>query len=157
MLLEDRLARLLDPKFHLRAGSGRGINSEVDACMMQAVHWLAGGDGTRSIPECADRTIAQFCIRLNDASGFAEWRDELKPFVPRIVGTAGSRALSRRRAFMCADWAVRTITPLAFEFWAQTMPTHKDTAREWAQRLRNLARIVDAKTADAARSLAREA
>ena len=44
-IIQDRLERFLKEDVHLRSGSGTGINGSFDACIMQAVGWLAGGDG----------------------------------------------------------------------------------------------------------------
>ena len=82
-IVEERLARLLSPDVKLRSGKGAGANGTVDLCIMQAVDWLAGRDGKSDAPPCADPVITRFCIRLNDTSRFAEWRDELKPFAPQ--------------------------------------------------------------------------
>ena len=97
-IIPERLHRLLGEDFHLRSGSGSGINGEVDACIMQAVDWLAGGTG-KVAP-----SITRFCIRLNDSWLFAEHRDLLKPFAAKIVGTRNP-SLDRKRDFICAAYA----------------------------------------------------
>jgi hypothetical protein len=157
MILEDRVQRLLDADFHLRQGAGQGINGQADACIMQAVDWIAGGCGKTDAPDCADSVISRFCIRLNDAPRFSQWRDELKPFARLIVGTNGSLALTRKRAFMASDWALRTIAPMAFDFWSEIDPKRADDARAWAKKLRDLAPVVDKASAQAGRETAREA
>jgi len=63
MILEDRLARLLAPEIHLCSGKGAGANGAVDVCIMQAVDWIAGGEGKSDAPECADPIITRFCQR----------------------------------------------------------------------------------------------
>ena len=112
-----RLARLQDPAVHLISGSGSGINGKFDGCVINWANFLAGGDGARDSHPCIDLGIQRFCIRLNDAPHFAEFRDELKTYAARVLNTASSREVQRQRAYMCADWAVRTIAPLAFDFW----------------------------------------
>jgi hypothetical protein len=153
----DRLERFLKPGFHLRSGSGAGVNGKPDACFLQAVDWLTGGNGKTDAPACVDPMIRRFSIGLNDAPRFAEYRDELKDYAVRVVGTKTTSEATRQRAFMCADWAIRTITPQAFEFWAQASPKRAEEAREWAQQLRDVATIVDEKSARAGRDVARTA
>ena len=69
--------------------------------MVQAADWIAGGNGKSDAPACVDPAIRKFCIKLNDASRFAQWRDELKPYIPRLVGTnQGAAATKTRLAFM---------------------------------------------------------
>ena len=142
-----RLERLLSPDTHLVPGKGAGIiESWFNACVMQAVDWLAGGDGSSDMPQCADPVIGGFCRRLNDAEVFEGWRDELKRFAPKIVGTRGSPGLTRKRAYIAADWAVRTIAPMALQgVWPA-----------YAAALRALPEIVDEATARAAREACRK-
>ena len=152
-----RVARLLSPDVSLRSGSGVGVNGKFDACVMQAVDWLAGGAGETDAPACADPAISRFCIQLNDAAQFAKWRDELKPYAPRIAGTAGTKEHLETRSFTAADFAVRVAAPLAFTFWGETIAAERETAFGLAERLRSLAPIVDKETALAGRDVAREA
>ena len=146
-----RLARLQDPAVHLISGSGSGINGKFDGCVINWANFLAGGDGARDSHPCIDLGIQRFCIRLNDAPHFAEFRDELKTYAARVLNTASSREVQRQRAYMCADWAVRTIAPLAFDFWADTVPTKSAEARSWAEKLRACLAVVDEDSASAAR------
>ena len=147
----SRVSRLLSPDARLRSGSGSGINGKFDACIMQAVDWLAGGAGESDSPECADHAITRFCIRLNDATRFAEWRDELKPFAVRVVGTRSvDPTVLQRRGYMSADWAVREVAPKAFDFYAELRPAKREQYEAWAAKLRGVAPIVDKETAHAA-------
>ncbi len=148
-IAEDRLARFLSPDISLVAGAGKGANGTVDVCIMQAVDWLVGGNGKTDAPSCVDPGIRRFCIRLNDSSTFAAFRDELKPFAPRVANTRGDDALMRKRAFMSADWAVRTVAPMAIDQFGKKP--------ELAARLRALPAIVDRETSIAARDVTREA
>jgi hypothetical protein len=153
-----RVERLLK-EVHLRSGSGSGINSKADACIMQAVDWLAGGDGKTDAPRCADPAIRGFCIRLNDAPVFSQWRDELKPYAARIVYTNMGKKFTVTRLFMCADWAIRRIVPLAFDYWAETTKVGANhiKAADWAAKLRACAPIVDDASAKAGRAAAKDA
>jgi hypothetical protein len=142
-----RVKRLLAPDTHLVRGAGGGIiNGAMNVCVMQAVDWLAGGTGLSDVPECADPVIGAFCRRLNDTGHFAEWRDELKPFAAKIVGTKGSPGLRLKRAYMAADWAARTIVPMALQ---GVCPAD-------AEALRALPEIVNEATSLAAREACRK-
>ena len=114
---------------------------------MQATDWLVGGTGTSDAPECVDPCLRGFAIKLNDSRVFAEWRDELKPFAARLANTNQGVALTKKRVFACADWAVREIAPLALE------KRHPESAA----RLRAVPEIVDESTALAARTVAQAA
>ena len=151
-----RVTRLLSPEVSLRRGGGSGINGKFDACVMQAVDWLAGGDGTSNAPECADRAISSFCVRLNDSPIFGKWRDELKPFAARIAGTKGTHEQYAEREYIAVDLALRVAAPLGFEFWGETVEKHREAALSFAARFRALAPITDKDTAIAGRDLARE-
>jgi hypothetical protein len=151
----DRLARFLRPEIRLRKdrGQGEGANGEIDMCLMQAVDWLAGGSGRSDAPECVDPVIRRFCMDLNDSQYFSKWRNKLKPFAPKIVDTYVDDALTRARGFMCADWAVRRLPPLAFDFFMKLFPritlTQRERLLEWAQVLRDIPPILDRETARA--------
>jgi hypothetical protein len=153
---QTRVERIL-AEANLRVGSGNGVNGKIDVCVMQAVDYITGGDGSSDHPECADLVISEFCIRLNDAPRFAKWRDELKPYIVRIAGTKADEATSRKRAYMCADWAIRTIAPHAFGFWADVVPARRVEALSWATRLRDLPAVTDKQSANTARDVCNEA
>ena len=129
----------------LKLKNGAHQEQQRQFCVMEAVAYVAG-EPHSDAPKCASRVVARFAMRLND-----RWDDKqrqaLKPFVLRIAGTAADNATELRRAFMCADWAVRELAPIYF-----------DAAKlaEWAERLRALPAVVDKKTAEAARDAARE-
>ena len=158
----ERLARLMDPANHLRRGKGLGVNGAFDACAMQAVHWLAGGDCSSDAPECVAPMIARYVIRLNDAVTFTDWRDELKPYLPRLLNTVNP-ALEMRRAYLCVDWAVRWCAPLAFDAAADALAgegfivdfaEQAASLREHAATMRALPEVTDAASAQSARAAA---
>jgi hypothetical protein len=93
-------------------------------------------------------------MRLNDAAQFADYRDELKAYAVRVVGTKTTAAVTKQRAFMCADWAVRTIAPMAFDHWAASSPKNAEKAKEWAAKLRAVAPITDKASAEVGRQVA---
>ena len=146
----ERLARLMDPANHLRQGTGLGVNGAFDTCALQAVHWLAGGDGSSDEPECVAPTITRYVIRLNDAVSFKDWRDELKPYLPRLLNTVNP-ALEMRRAYLCVDWAVRWCAPLAFDAAADALttkfPARAASLRAHAATMRALPEVTDAASA----------
>ena len=158
---DARVARIL-AEAKLRKGSGSGINGQIDACIMQCVDYIAGGDGATDHPPCADVVITAFAIQINDAPRFAQWRDELKPYAVRIAGTrpldaAAEIAARERRRYMCADWVVRTIAPLAFEFWADLVPARREEALGLAAELRAVTPIINRATSLAAQKTAQKA
>jgi len=67
----------------------RSSHSSFDAghCSMEVVSWLADL-GHTDAPSCSSPVLTRFVIRLNDRWDF-EQRQKLKPFLPRLVGTAG--------------------------------------------------------------------
>ena len=93
----------------LRSGAHTSPSDGVS--LMEAVSALAGEPWSNS-PSCTSPVIAAYARSLND------WlpdgaRQRLKVYIPRLVGTAAPD-LELRRAFACADAAVRVFAPLAF-------------------------------------------
>ena len=150
-ILPDRLEKIAD--LHLVKGGG---SIETGPCIMNVANWLAGGPGNVDSHPCVDPGIARFVIRLNDANGFSQWRDELKPFASKVLNTAGDLDLQRKRAYMCADWAIRTIAPMAFDFWGDAVPAKAEEAKKWAAKLRAVEPVVDEQSARAGLEVARE-
>jgi hypothetical protein len=108
-------------------------------CVMEAVAFIAGEPWTDH-PKCASRVVGAFMRSWNDGLD-DEQRQMLKPYVLRLAGTAGTPEQEDRRAFMAADWAVRTYTPA----WLRLIKLDDD-----AVALEQLAEIVDITTARAA-------
>jgi hypothetical protein len=151
-IIEERLARLLSDDVHLRSGKGSGANGTVDVCMVQAADWLAGGKGQTDQPDCVSRKIGKYCIYLNDSKLFEGYRDLLKPYCAKLVGTAGeSGDREVRRAYLLADYAVRVFVPI----WLRADPKHRFD--EKAAALEALAPIMSEETRQAARAAARDA
>ena len=93
----------------LRSGAHTSPSDGVS--LMEAVSALAGEPWSNR-PSCTSPVIAAYARSLND------WlpddaRQRLKAYVPRLIGTA-EPDLELRRAFACADAAVRVFAPLAF-------------------------------------------
>src|SRR5450759_3120404 len=90
--------------------SGAHTSPAEGISLMEAVSNLAGEPWSNS-PSCTSPVIAAYARSLNDWLPDAE-RQRLKAYVPRLVGTA-EPDLEPRRAFACADAAVRVFAPLA--------------------------------------------
>ena len=87
---------------------GAHSESEHRMCIMEAVAYVAG-EPWSDHPVCASPVISEFLRSYNDSVS-DEVRQTLKPFIPRLIGTANP-ALEERRALVAADWLVRTHTP----------------------------------------------
>jgi hypothetical protein len=117
-----------------------------EMCLMEAVAFVAG-EKWSDHPQCCCPVIAAFGRRLNDWLDDDE-RQQLIPYVKRLIDTRGDAALEQRRALMAADWAVRTIMPIALR--AAGLHEH-------ANRLEALPAIVSQETAEAAKVTAQAA
>jgi hypothetical protein len=93
----------------LRAGAHAAASDGVS--IMEAVSAVAGEPWSNS-PSCTSPVIAAYARSLNDWLPDDE-RQRLKAYIPRLVGTTVPD-LELRRAFACADAAVRVFAPLAF-------------------------------------------
>jgi hypothetical protein len=107
---------------------------------------------TGASTESIDPVIECFCAKLAQIDYFTAWRDELAALAPRVAGTKTTDALADNRGWSCCDWAVRTIAPAAFDFWARVTEDHADAdrARAWADRTRALLPIDNDEKARAA-------
>ena len=84
-------------------------NGVVDACIMEAVAWVAG-EPWSDHPACASQVIGAFLRSWNDTLP-DDARQTLKPYVARLVGSAGTTEQEDARAWMALDWLVRTYAP----------------------------------------------
>ena len=109
-ILQDRLDEVL--RWDLKSGA-HGSKDE-GACVMEAVAYVAG-ESWSDHPTCASPIVAAFMRRWNDVVD-DEARQELKPFIPRLVGTRGTDEQEARRGWMAADWLVHNYLPL----WLRT-------------------------------------
>jgi hypothetical protein len=94
----------------LRSGTHTSPSGGVS--LMEAVSDFAGEPWSNS-PRCTSPVIAAYARSLNDWLADDE-RQRLKAYIPRLVGTA-EPDLELRRAFACADAAVRVFAPLALK------------------------------------------
>lgn len=89
----------------------KGAHTSPDdgMCVMEAASMLAGepfGDS----PACVSPVIGAFLRNWNDSLDDAD-RQQLKRWIPKIVGTVSTPEVEERRAWMALDWLVRTHTP----------------------------------------------
>lgn len=114
---------------------------EDGLCVMETVAFIAG-ERHSDHPGCASRVITEFAIRTNDAMPDDQTRTRLLgPLVWRIAGTRKGPDLERRLAYECADWAVRTVAPIALRAAG---------CEEDARQLENLAPVRDKQSARSA-------
>lgn len=124
--------------------SGGHERYEDGVCAEEAVAYLAGLDITDS-PACASPVLRTFCISLNDTWS-TEQRQQLKPYLVRQIGTAGD-GQDEARSYLALDWLIRTYTPAWLDLAGLTAE---------AQALRDLRRIVDLVSAQAAGPVVRQ-
>lgn len=103
----DRLSKV---KSLSRGSHTKNGNGHVDACVMEAVAYIAGEEWS-DYPKCACPVIGAFMRTWNDDLPDEERNALLLPLIPKLVGTKGSKKLEARRATMAADWYVRAATP----------------------------------------------
>jgi len=94
----------------LRSGTHSSASDGVS--LMEAVSAVAGEPWSNS-PSCTSPVITAYARSLNDSLP-DDARQRLKVYIPRLVGTA-EPDLELRRAFACADAAIRVFAPLAFK------------------------------------------
>ena len=116
----NRLARITA----LKSGAHKPPNGHLEACVMEAVAFVAG-ERWSDHPKCACPVISAFLRSWNDNLPDDERNELLLPLVPRIVNTRGSKKLEARRATMAADWYVRVATPAWLRLAGLT--AHADT------------------------------
>lgn len=81
-----------------------------DGCLLEIVAWLAG-EPWSDHPKCASPVVAAFLRSWNDTLP-DDRRQDLKRYIGRLVGSAGTPVQEDTRAWMALDWLVRTYTPV---------------------------------------------
>lgn len=114
-------------------------------CLMEAVAWFAG-ERHSDVPQCASRVLGSFGMKLNDVLP-GDKRQELRPLIPAIAGTAGD-GLDERRGYLALDWLVRVYLPT----WLDLAGLDEDSGS-----LRELTTIATMETAAAAGPVVRAA
>ena len=85
VIIQERRAQLLDGTIQLDVGKHSTFAN--GHCAMEVVAWLAD-EGHTDTPACASPVLRRYTIQLNDRWSH-EQRQELVPYLPRMVGTAG--------------------------------------------------------------------
>ncbi len=81
---------------------------EKGVCLLEAVAWYAGEDHS-DMPACVSPVLRRYGIRLNDRLP-DEHRQDLKQFIPRLVGTA-TDGLDERRRQIASHAVAELLTP----------------------------------------------
>jgi len=129
---------------HLEHGSHQDPDDGL--CMMEAASLFAGEPHTDH-PRCVSPLLANVGIRLNDLATDTQ-RQDLKRFIPLVVGTAGDGQDDARR-WLAVDRSVRYLLPKYLDLLdrhgqasiLRGLPriTDADTYRPHAKRLRTVA------------------
>lgn len=79
------------------------------------MEWVAhlAGEAHSDRPECVSPVVGAFARSWNDALDETT-RQRLRPYLARMIGTAGD-GLDAARAWRCADWLARTGAPALLE------------------------------------------
>jgi hypothetical protein len=112
----DRLAKIEA----LRLAKGAHDSFAKGASVMEAVAYVAG-EPFSDHPQCASPVVGAFLRAWNDRLD-DETRQHLKPYVVRLVGTAGSDKEERRRRDMLREWVLGTLVPT----WLETAGMHAE-------------------------------
>jgi hypothetical protein len=110
-IIKKRLAKIATiPLLHGGHDDGSASNAPA-MCVMEAVAWIAGEKWSAS-PKCVSPMIASFLRSWNDGLPTDADRDRLlKPLIPKLIGTAGTKKYEERRGWMVLDWSIRQCTP----------------------------------------------
>ena len=92
-----------------RLDRGGHKSAQEGMCVMEMASLLAG-ESWSDRPACVSPVIAAFLRRWNDDLG-DEDRQTLRPYARKLIGTNTGPADDSRRAWMLADWMVRTYLP----------------------------------------------
>ena len=131
--------RTLPDDLRLDSGSHPPPNGAFEACVMEAVAYVAGEPWSDS-PQCVCPVLASFGRSWNDWLPDDE-RQQLLPYIPRLIGTRSTPDVENRRAWMAADWLVRECAPA----WLRLAGLD-----EHAHNLEQLAALTDGRTAEQA-------
>src|SRR5574338_1312870 len=132
---------------------GKGAHECVDdfdptagqACLLEAVAYIAG-ELWSDHPQCVSPVLGAFGRNLNDVLP-DDVRQELRPLIPSLIGTAGD-GLDDTRSHMALDWLIRTYASTWLDLAGLTSE---------AAALRDLRRIVDLDAARQAGPIVRDA
>ncbi|HEY2088575.1 MAG TPA: hypothetical protein VGH54_21470 [Mycobacterium sp.] len=92
----------------LHLGNGSHPTREAGVCFNEAAAWLAG-EPHSDHPACVAPYLRSYGMRLNDRAD-DERRQDLKRFIPLVIGTAGD-GLDDRRRWLATDRVLRVLLP----------------------------------------------
>lgn len=98
---------------NLKLLRGSHASREEGVCFMEAVAWFAGEPHTaysKSVSPVLGAFLRGWDDDLDDAG-----RQRLKPYIPRVIGTAGDADADKARAWLATDWMIRVYTPAWLE------------------------------------------
>ncbi|NIF80161.1 hypothetical protein F3J20_22665, partial [Paraburkholderia sp. Cy-641] len=81
-------------------------NPDEGHCFLEVVSMFAG-EPFSAAPKCVDPVLRSFGISWNDGLRSDEERNQLKPYIPRLIGTNRGGKLSLKRSWMALDWLIR--------------------------------------------------
>lgn len=112
-------------RFPLHAGASKSPAN--GACLLDAVSWLEYGHLGDS-PECVCPVIATYGRGINDRLGRLR-RQDLRPFIPRLVGTVDPAA-EEPRAVALLRHAARVVLPSALDARNPALAVHMRTLKQ---------------------------
>lgn len=98
---------------------GNHETREDGVCAMELVAWMAGEEHSDH-PACVSPVLSTFLRRWNDDLDDVG-RQRLKPYLRRVIGTAGD-GHDETRGWMLTDWMVRVHTPAWLDLAGITAP-----------------------------------
>lgn len=98
-------------EYAIKLSKGSHKKPQQGLCVMECVAYIQGEKHTDA-PVCACPVIANYCIGINDKFDQTV-RDKLLTYVLRIAGSKSTLEIEQKRAFMCADYAVRKFAGIA--------------------------------------------
>ena len=90
----------------VRLECGTHVPNGAAACTMEAVSQL-GGEPWSDHPATAGPVLGAYFRAWNDGLGHEDRDRILRPFLPQLVGAAGTWDVEERRGYMALDWLVR--------------------------------------------------
>jgi pyruvate/2-oxoglutarate dehydrogenase complex dihydrolipoamide acyltransferase (E2) component len=123
---------------NLTHGSGNGVDK---ACLMTAANMLIGKPKEGDNCGCVCPVIRAFIITTNDEMPEPLLSELYGPLVWEILGTKSTPEVELQRAYLSADFAVRTLVPIVLDNYGAVTE---------AESLRALPAIVDQQSARAA-------
>jgi hypothetical protein len=103
-IIEDRLNQLPTLKH------GKHDSIDHGACLLEAVSWVVG-EPFSDHPQCVCPVLGAFGRSWNDSLDDDKRNRLLQRFIARLVGTRSTAVVEERRAWMAADWLIRTYAP----------------------------------------------